>query len=145
MSALKDTRLAFIGTGIMAEAMIKGILTQQLVTPDHITGSEPHAPRRQELSERYHIKCINDNAAAAREASIVVLSVKPQVLPGVLPKLRGEIRPDALVLSIVAGARIGSISAALGHNRIIRVMPNTPAQIGPVSYTHLTLPTIYSV
>ncbi|MGQ9681124.1 MAG: pyrroline-5-carboxylate reductase [Anaerolineae bacterium] len=130
MSALKDTHLAFIGTGVMAEAMIKGILTQQLVTPDHITGSEPHAPRRQELSERYDIKCINDNAAAAREASIVVLSVKPQVLPGVLPKLRGEIRPDALVLSIVAGARIGSISAGLGHSRIVRVMPNTPAQIG---------------
>lgn len=130
MSALENTTLAFIGAGVMAEAMIKGLLKQQLVTPDRILGSEPHAPRRQQLVERYGIACLDDNAAAARKANIVILSIKPQVLPQVLPRLRGQIQPDALVLSIVAGARIATISKGLEHGKIVRVMPNTPAQIG---------------
>ena len=64
------------------------------------------------------------------QANLVVLSVKPQRLAKVLEGLRGCIQPSALVLSIVAGASIEKISAGLGHNRVVRSMPNTPAQIG---------------
>jgi len=130
MSALRDTTIGFIGTGTMAEAMIKGILTRGLITPDKITGSGPRVERGQEVSERYGIATTTDNATAAEAGIIVVLSVKPQVLPKVLTEVKGHIRPDALVLSIVAGAKIGTIGGKLDHHNIVRVMPNTPAQIG---------------
>jgi pyrroline-5-carboxylate reductase len=130
MSALENTHLAFIGTGVMAEAMIKRLLGQQLLRPEAIIGSEPHRERSQEMTARYGIRCTTDNSEAARQGQIVVLSVKPQILPLVLPELRGHVRPDALVLSIVAGARVDTIARELGHRRIVRVMPNTPAQIG---------------
>ena len=130
MSALENIRLAFIGSGVMAEAMIKGLLKGQLVSPDAFIGSDPHQPRLDELAARYGIGGTTDNAEAARQAQIVVLSVKPQVLPQVFPQLHGQLRPDALVLSIVAGARVDTIAKGLGHRKVVRVMPNTPAQIG---------------
>ena len=71
-----------------------------------------------------------DNLEAAKGASVVVLSVKPQVLPTVMGELKGHLRPEALVLSIIAGARIQNISQGLLHTAIARAMPNTPAQIG---------------
>ena len=127
---LQDTKLAFIGTGIMAEAMIKGLITPDLVEPGNIIGSDPHAARGQQLRERYGIHFTGDNHAAADFADIVVLSIKPQVLTHVLPELRGHISRSALLLSIVAGARINSILASTGHPAIVRCMPNTPAQVG---------------
>ena len=130
MSALENTRLAFIGSGVMAEAMINGLLGRRLIEPEAIIASDPRAERGQELAARYRIVPTTDNAEAARQAQVVVLSVKPQVLPQVLPCLRGQIRPEALVLSIVAGARIETLARGLAHQAIVRVMPNTPAQIG---------------
>lgn len=127
---LQDTKLAFIGTGIMAEAMIKGLITQDLVGAQHIIGSDPHAARGEELCARYGIHFTGDNDEAADFADIVVLSVKPQVLPQVLPQLRGHLSRSALLLSIVAGARISSILYNTGHPAIVRCMPNTPAQVG---------------
>lgn len=123
-------RLAFVGSGVMAEAMIKAILRKELVTPDQIVASGPRPERGAELRERYGIVPETDNAAAVQDADIVVLSVKPQVLPKVLPGLRGRIKPSAVVISIVAGAPIGFIQEGLGHRAVIRTMPNTPAQIG---------------
>ncbi|MGQ9595472.1 MAG: pyrroline-5-carboxylate reductase [Anaerolineae bacterium] len=123
-------RLAFVGSGVMAEAMIKAILRKGLVTPDQIVASGPRPERGADLRERYGIVPETDNAAAVRDAEIVVLSVKPQVLPKVLPGLRGHIKPSAVVVSIVAGAPTGLIQEGLGHRAVIRTMPNTPAQIG---------------
>ncbi len=126
-----DTQVAFIGSGVMGEAMIKGLMAQGLLTPQHIIASDPRPERLTELSERYGIQVTEDNVAAARGRDIVVLSVKPQVLGEVLKELgNGAIRPDALVLSIVAGATIDRIAQGLNHQAIVRVMPNTPAQIG---------------
>ncbi|MFQ6057619.1 MAG: pyrroline-5-carboxylate reductase [Anaerolineae bacterium] len=127
---LKETNLAFIGSGVMAEAMIKGLLGKELVDPARIIASGPRPERGQELEARYGVRGTTDNRQAAREGKIVVLSVKPQVLPAVLPELQGQIQPQALVLSIVAGARIRSIARGLGHSAIVRSMPNTPAQVG---------------
>ena len=127
---LENTVLAFIGSGTMAEAMIKGILNNGLTKPDHIIASGPRPERGRELEERYGVKGTTDNKEAAQAADIVVLSIKPQVLPVVLDELRGLIRPHQLVFSIVAGARIETIAQGLQHRAIVRVMPNTPAQIG---------------
>jgi pyrroline-5-carboxylate reductase len=130
MSNLDDVVVAFIGSGVMAEAMINGILSEGLTQPTHIIGSDPRGERGQELQESYGVRATTDNREAAAEAGIVVLSVKPQVMSTVLQGLHGAVPPDALVLSIVAGSRIKVIAEGLDHSAIVRAMPNTPAQIG---------------
>jgi len=127
---LNNTRIAFIGSGIMAEAMITGLLRQEVTSADCIVASGPRVERGDYLSEKYGVGVTTDNREALKEAGIVVLSVKPQMLAGVISDLRGLIPPQALVLSIVAGAKIATIEQGLGHKAIVRSMPNTPAQIG---------------
>jgi len=127
---LVDTRIAFIGSGIMAEAMITGLLRQEVTSADWIVASGPRVERGDYLSEKYGVGVTTDNREALKEAGIVVLSVKPQMLAAVLSDLRGLIPQEALVLSIVAGAKIATIEQGLGHMAIVRSMPNTPAQIG---------------
>lgn len=124
-----DKKIAFIGPGVMAEAMIAGLLRKKLARPEHIIASGPRGERGAELSKKYKIKSSTDNASAASQADVVVLSVKPQRLSEVMKGLY-KIRPEALVLSIVAGASIQKISKTLKHQAIVRSMPNTPGQIG---------------
>src|SRR5512142_575093 len=124
-----DKKIAFIGPGVMAEAMIAGLLRQKLAKPGNLKAAGPRAERGEELSKKYGIRCTTDNSAAVSQADVVVLSVKPQRLSEVMKGLR-DIRPEALVLSIVAGASIKKIGAGLKHKAIIRSMPNTPGQIG---------------
>ncbi len=127
---LRSSRVAFIGSGIMAESMINGMLGRKLLAPDHIQASGPRAARGEELARKYGVGWTTDNAAAVDGADIVVLAVKPQVLSAVLPELCGRVKRQALVLTIIAGARIGTISRELNeHLSIVRAMPNTPAQI----------------
>ncbi|MBC8448350.1 MAG: pyrroline-5-carboxylate reductase [Chloroflexi bacterium] len=128
-AALQGLTLAFIGSGTMAEAMIQALLRAGQVTPDQIIASGPRAERAEELRSCHGVRVTTDNGAAAGEADVVILSVKPQVLPSVLTELRGRIRPAALVFSIVAGMPMAAIHAGLGHGAIVRTMPNTPAQI----------------
>jgi len=125
-----ETKLAFIGSGNMGEAMIKGVLGRNLVTPDQITASDTREGRVRELAERYGVNITTDNVEAVRSAGVVVLSVKPQVLSVVLKEIQPAVEADNLVLSIVAGARIRTISNGLKHQAVVRSMPNTPAQIG---------------
>ena len=122
-------RIAFIGSGVMAEVMINGLLTREVVTPDHIWAAGPRAARATELGERYGISGTTDNREALGQAELVVLAVKPQTLSKVLGELRSSIRHDHLVMSIVAGARMSCIGGALGHPAIVRAMPNLPCQI----------------
>jgi len=126
----EDTIIAFIGSGVMAEAMIKGILREKLMEPNRIRGSDPLAERREILAERYGVEVTADNKVAIEDAGIVVFSIKPQVLPLVLKELRGLIPRHCFVLSIIPGARLETIARGLEHDKVVRVMPNTPAQIG---------------
>ena len=114
----------------MAEAMIKGILNKGLIDASHLIASGPRPERGQVLQERYHLVTTTDNHQAAKQGQIVVLSVKPQILPQVLPEIDGAVQEEALVLTIVAGAPFKMISEAIHHQAIVRVMPNTPAMIG---------------
>lgn len=127
---LKDTRIVFIGAGAMGGAMITGLLSRKLVAPDQIVAADPHEEITSGLHEQHGIDVTADNVAACEDADIIVLSVKPQVLPQVLSGLAGHIPSDALVISIVAGARISSIADGLQQGVVVRSMPNTPAQIG---------------
>ena len=123
-------KIAFIGPGVMAEAMIAGLIRQAIVPEESIVVSGPRAARIEELGERFGIRWMTDNAAAAEDADVVVLAVKPQRLDQVMNDLRGRVRSSALVLSIVAGTTIEKIALGLDHGSVVRSMPNTPAQIG---------------
>lgn len=127
---LKDEVVAFIGCGVMGEAMVKGLLRDRLIGPGQIVVSHPRADRRRDLAAAYGVEALADNAAAARRASVVVVCVKPQFLGEVLADLAGAVDPGTLVMSIVAGARAASFVHALGAPAVVRVMPNTPGQIG---------------
>jgi len=126
---LKGKSVAFVGGGAMAGAMIGGLLSSQTVAAKAIAASDPHTERIKDLESRFGISTTTDNLAAARAADIVVLSVKPQMLRFVFRDLCGKLRKDALVLSIIAGARVDSIAKGLKHAAVVRSMPNTPAQV----------------
>src|SRR5512143_4297617 len=121
--------ISFVGPGVMAEAMIAGLLRQGLSKPENLIAAGPRPERGSELAGKYGIQPATDNAAAVSHADVIVLSVKPQRLSEVMKGLR-TIRPEALVLSIVAGASIRKLGAGLKHKAIVRSMPNTPGQIG---------------
>jgi pyrroline-5-carboxylate reductase len=127
---LQNTKITFIGPGAMAEAMLTGILKNNLTIPENILASGPIIERNTELEEKYGIQTFTDNNKAASLGDLVIISVKPQRLQKVLEGMRGSIRDEVLVLSIVAGASIGKIERLLNHHKIVRCMPNTPAQIG---------------
>ena len=131
---LAKTNLSFIGCGVMAESIVAGLLRKKLVEAEQITASHPREERRKELETKYKIKVYehNDEAvkALSNENSIVVLCVKPQRLKGVLDELRGVVTSNQLVISIIAGATIETISQNLENRRVVRTMPNTPSQIG---------------
>lgn len=125
-----NKKVAFIGSGAMAEAMIAGLLLKGLANPGDLLAADTHLKRVDDLHKKYGIQPFTDNKLASADADVVVLSVKPQRLKEVLTALKGAIPDGALVLSIVAGATIDKISKGLKHAAIVRSMPNTPAQIG---------------
>ncbi|MCB0044454.1 MAG: pyrroline-5-carboxylate reductase [Caldilineaceae bacterium] len=127
---LEITKIGLIGSGVMGEAMVKGILDKELVPADAIVASDPWQQRRDFMTNAYIVRTSEFNREAAEDADIVILSIKPQTLAKVMHDLHSAIRPDALVLSIIAGARISSLRRGLFHERIVRAMPNTPAQLG---------------
>ncbi len=124
-----DKKIAFIGSGAMGEAMLAGLIRQGLSRPENLHTADARLERVNELSEKYGTRPFTDNNQAVAEADVVILSIKPQRLTEVLKGLKGHLRPEALVLSIVAGATLAKISKGLGHTTIVRSMPNTPAQI----------------
>lgn len=127
---LQDSRIAFIGSGKMGEAMIKGLLAQNLTPPEHIIASDPVAQRRTQIEAAYGVGTTADNGAAVENADVVVLSVTPQVLARAGDALAGRIPNTAVVLSIIAGASIRTLCSTLQHDAVVRCMPNTPAQVG---------------
>ncbi|KXK25407.1 MAG: pyrroline-5-carboxylate reductase [Chloroflexi bacterium OLB15] len=128
--ALQNTRVAFIGSGVMAEAMMKGLVDQGLLTGDQIIASDPRRERGHELVARYGVNFTQNNAEATRNAEIVVLSTKPQVVNDVAKSVDGNARDAKLILSILAGVRISTLNKSFGNASVVRSMPNTPAQIG---------------
>jgi pyrroline-5-carboxylate reductase len=135
---LANSHIAFVGLGVMAEAMAAGLLRKGLVKPEQLVGSHPRGARREEVYAKYGIQMFEQNREAvvaaypenANAGSMVLIGVKPQRLGKVLDELKGSIHPDQVVVSVVAGAKIETISDALLHAAVVRTMPNTPAQIG---------------
>jgi pyrroline-5-carboxylate reductase len=130
MSSLAGRSIATVGSGVMAEAIIAGLLRGQLVEPEQVVASHPRADRREGLERSHGIRTVESNADAIEGADIVLLGIKPQMLARVGRELRGGLRPGQLVISILAGATTRALAGHLGHREVVRSMPNTPAQLG---------------
>src|SRR5258708_31870342 len=128
--AFRGARVGVVGTGSMAEAMVAGMLAMGLVEPCQVICSHPRAERRAQLEERHGVATVAANGDAAAGRDVVLLAVKPQVLPAVMPELRSALTPDQLVLSVIAGGSTHALGAGLDHPAIVRSMPNPPAAIG---------------
>ena len=124
-----NRRLAFIGCGKMGEAILKGILEKGLFTRSCIVAADPNAKRKKYLKRRYGVNVTGSVEKATDRSDIVILAVKPQDMALVLNRLK-DVLKNRLVISIAAGITIDYIRKIAGANRVIRVMPNTPALVG---------------
>jgi len=125
-----DGRIGFVGTGNMAEALIRGLTGVGVAEAGQILGSDPREERRAEMSARYAIATTPDNCEVARQSDILILAVKPQVMARVLDEIQAHVKSSALVISVAAGIPTGVIEAHLPRVRVVRTMPNTPALVG---------------
>lgn len=124
-------KLAFIGAGRMAEALIKGVLSSKIFSAGEIIASDIDAFRLDHLRQKYKIEATTDNKQAAAEASTVLLAVKPQHIDGVLEEFRNLDIEKTLFISIAAGVTTKHILEVLGRAvKLVRVMPNAPALVG---------------
>jgi len=127
---LDGKRLAFVGGGNMAEAMIRGLLAAKLMAPDDLLVSDVREERLAYLKETYRVHTSASNPEVASKAEVVLLAVKPQIMGEVLDGLIDVINGDKLIVSIAAGITTTFISDRFpGTVRVIRVMPNTPALV----------------
>ncbi len=126
----EDRPIAFIGPGVMAEAMVASLIERGGLSGDRVMMSGPRPHRLERLHEKYGAMTTTENRKAVEGASVVVLTVKPQSLAEVLDDLQSSIPHQALVVSIVAGANLSTIADGLKHPAVVRAMPNTPGQVG---------------
>jgi pyrroline-5-carboxylate reductase len=127
--ARRTMKVGIVGAGVMAEAIIAGLVADRAVTASALVASHPRRERRDALAERHGIQPVARNRDALAGAEVVVLAVKPQMLGRVMRELRGELAPEQVVVSIVAGATIRTLVDGLQHAAVVRAMPNTPSQI----------------
>lgn len=126
---LKDKKITFIGAGNMANAIVGG-LVQKGYSAGNITASAPSETHLQQIQDAWGVLTDADNLNAARQADIIVLSVKPQILKSVCEELSGVLTHQHLIISIAAGIELDSLERWLGPGlAIVRCMPNTPAQV----------------
>jgi pyrroline-5-carboxylate reductase len=128
--SLEGKRVGFVGGGNMGEAMVRGLLGAGLVPAGLIAATDVRKERAEQLAKQFGITAHDDNVRLVREADVVVLAVKPQVMAGVLAEIAPAVGPRHLLISVAAGVATATIRAGLGKDaRIIRVIPNTPALV----------------
>jgi len=129
-NALKGKSLGFIGGGNMAEAMIRGIIQNQVVLPDRIVASDVSVSRKEHLRRTFDIQTAKDNGSLVDQSSVIFLAVKPQAVSSVLEDIGTNMGPEKLLISIAAGVTIQTLSTGLPEaTRIVRTMPNTPVTV----------------
>ena len=122
--------IGFVGSGNMAEALIKGVITANVYSPENVFISDIRAERLKFLAEKYNVIVCEKNSELAAKVETVVLSIKPQNMTEALESIKDSIGAVKLFISIAAGIKVANITSVLGDIAIVRVMPNTPALIG---------------
>lgn len=127
---MEAKKIGFIGGGAIAEAIISGILSQNLVAAEDVFVAEIMENRRRYLQDTYQIHVFDDLTAVAQQAEILFLTVKPQVVKEILVRLEGKIASNMIVVSVVAGLTIAALETHFPQQAVVRVMPNTPVAVG---------------
>jgi pyrroline-5-carboxylate reductase len=136
-------KLAFLGGGNMGRALIGGLL-QQGTRPEAISVGEKYAPSREALARDFGISATADNTTAVADATIVVLSVKPQDAGSVLSPLAPVLQKTRpLLISVCAGLEVATLETWAGGNlSVVRTMPNRPALVGAGATALFSLPSV---
>lgn len=123
--------VTFIGGGQMAQALAGGAIAAGVLTAEQLVFVEPSQPQQQLLRSRFAGCRVTDQLAqGVADATRLVLSVKPHILKELAAELAGLLHPQHLLVSIAAGISLDKLQSLLGTRRVVRVMPNTPAQVG---------------
>ena len=123
-------KIGFIGTGNMGSSIIKGILSSKFEKNENINIFDLDKDKVNNLVKEYGVSAVNSEKELAKNCDIIVLSVKPHIIPVVLKNLSGNVKKDTIILTIAAGISISVIENALGEDKkVVRTMPNTPAQV----------------
>jgi pyrroline-5-carboxylate reductase len=128
---LSQLRVAVLGAGKMGGILLQAFLKQQMLTPDRLGATVAHEDRAAALSAQWGIDVSTDNLAAARQADVILIGVKPFQVPALVAEIKPALTPQKLILSFAASVRTEAIEAAAGVNvPVIRAMPNTPSMLG---------------
>ncbi|KAI4348627.1 hypothetical protein L6164_009331 [Bauhinia variegata] len=122
--------LGFIGAGKMAESIARGAVGSGVLPPSRIRTASHTNPARRQAFESFGVKVLAQNQDVVKETDVVIFSVKPQVVKGVVSQLRPLLTKNKLLISVAAGVKLKDLQEWAGHSRVIRVMPNTPAAVG---------------
>lgn len=123
-------KIAFLGAGNMAEALVAGILKSKLADPDSLLATDISQARLTVLKDRYDLHFCQKNSDAVSWADVIILCVKPQVINEVLTDIQSDLTEKHIVISVAAGVPLANIQAKIGQRiSLVRAMPNTPAVI----------------
>ena len=125
----KKCKIGFIGCGKMASAIIKGAISSRFVTEENIKGSEVNCDVAEAAQKRLGIEVLTDNKFLVMDSDVIFIATKPNYVVSVLEEIKDELTPEKLIVSIAAGVSTSKIENIIGRQRVIRVMPNTPALV----------------
>ena len=125
----KKCKIGFIGCGKMASAIIKGALSSRFVSEENIKGSEVNCDIAEAAQKRLGIEVLTDNKCLVMDSDVIFIATKPNYVASVLEEIKEELTPEKLIVSIAAGVSTLKIENITGRQRVIRVMPNTPALV----------------
>jgi len=123
-------KLGFIGTGRMAEAILRGLISSKAFSKNNLIISDKDSNRSKQVSKKYNVKAAENNVEAASASDVIILAVKPQSMNAVLSEIAGKVAARQLVISIAAGITLKSIEKYLVKVPVVRTMPNNPCLIG---------------
>jgi len=128
--SLQGKRIGFLGAGNMGEALVKGLIEAKVLAADAIIIADASADRCADMDRRYGVRVAKSNVDCVRDADVVLLAVKPQIIAPVLGEISSSLSRRQLVISVAAGVATATIHKTVGKDiRLIRVMPNTPALV----------------
>lgn len=125
----KNVKVGFIGCGKMASAIIKGVIASGFLPKNMIKGAEINPEVAESAQKRLDIEVITDNKALVMDSDVIFIATKPNYVVDILEEIKSELTPEKLLVSIAAGVSTEKIENVVGQNRVIRVMPNTPALV----------------
>ncbi|MGZ7148974.1 pyrroline-5-carboxylate reductase [Bacillus sp. BC08] len=126
-----DKQIGFIGCGNMGMAIIGGMLNKKIVSANHVICSDLNTTNLKHVNEKYGLTTTTDNNEVAKNADILILSIKPDLYASIINEIKEVIKNDVIVVTIAAGKSIKSTEESFDKKlKVVRVMPNTPALVG---------------